>query len=65
LKELGLKGIRLFVSDKCLGPWESFIRKPCGSGALRFYRNMWTAVPTSKVKESAENPEEIAQSLGE
>ena len=36
LKERGLKGIRLFVSDKCLGLVESlgsFIRKRCGSGA--------------------------------
>jgi putative transposase len=36
LKERGLQGVRLFVSDKCLGLVESlgsFIRKRCGSGA--------------------------------
>src|ERR1700733_1945561 len=36
LKERGLAGVRLFVSDKCLGwwrAWESFTRKRCGSAA--------------------------------
>src|ERR1700734_1402440 len=57
LKERGLKGIRLFVSDKCLGLVESLgefypeaLWQRC---AVHFYRNVWTAVPTSKVKEVA------------
>lgn len=57
LKERGLKGIRLFVSDKCLGLVESLgefypeaMWQRC---AVHFYRNVWTAVPTSKVKEVA------------
>jgi transposase-like protein len=36
LKERRLQGVRLFISDKCLGLVESlgsFIRKLCGSGA--------------------------------
>src|SRR6202007_1792422 len=57
LKERGLQGVRLFVSDKCLGLVESFgefypeaLWQRC---AVHFYRNVWTAVPTSKVKEVA------------
>jgi transposase-like protein len=57
LKERGLKGVRLFVSDKCLGLVESLgefypeaMWQRC---AVHFYRNVWTAVPTSKVKEVA------------
>src|SRR3974377_1751695 len=57
LKERGLKGVRLFVSDKCLGLVESLgefypegLWQRC---AVHFYRNVWTAVPTSKVKEVA------------
>jgi len=54
LKERGLKGVELFVSDKCLGlvdnlaefypeaKWQRCI--------VHFYRNVWTAVPTGKVK---------------
>jgi transposase-like protein len=52
-----LKGVRLFVSDKCLGLVESLgefypeaLWQRC---AVHFYRNVWTAVPTSKVKEVA------------
>jgi putative transposase len=52
-----LKGVRLFVSDKCLGLVESLgefypeaLWQRC---AVHFYRNAWTAVPTSKVKEVA------------
>jgi len=58
LKERGLKGVWLFVSDKCLGLVESLgefypeaLWQRC---AVHFYRNVWTAVPTSKVKEVAE-----------
>src|SRR5579883_1388944 len=57
LKERGLKGVRLFVSDKCLGLVDSLgefypeaLWQRC---AVHFYRNVWTAVPTSKVKEVA------------
>jgi putative transposase len=57
LKERGLKGVRLFVSDKCLGLVESLgefyseaLWQRC---AVHFYRHVWTAVPTSKVKEVA------------
>ena len=57
LKERGLKGVRLFVSDKCLGLVESLgefypeaMWQRC---VVHFYRNVWTAVPTSKVKEVA------------
>ena len=57
LKERGLKGVRLFVSDKCLGLVESLgefypeaLWQRC---TVHFYRNVWTAVPTSKVKEVA------------
>src|SRR5215472_12961011 len=57
LKERGLKGVRLFVSDKSLGLVESLgefypeaLWQRC---AVHFYRNVWTAVPTSKVKEVA------------
>src|SRR5271170_2406454 len=57
LKGRGLKGVRLFVSDKCLGLVESLgdfypeaLWQRC---AVHFYRNVWTAVPTSKVKEVA------------
>ena len=57
LKERGLRGVRLFVSDKCLGWVESLgefypeaLWQRC---AVHFYRNVWTAVPTGKVKEVA------------
>lgn len=57
LKERGLVGVKLFVSDKCLGLVENLAEfypeakwQRC---VVRFYRNVWTAVPTSKVKEVA------------
>ena len=57
LKERGLKGVRLFVSDKCLGLVESLgefypeaLWQRC---TVHFYRKVWTAVPTSKGKEVA------------
>jgi transposase-like protein len=57
LKERGLKGVRLFVSDKCLGLIETLAEfypqaywQRC---AVHFYRNVWTAVPTSKVRDVA------------
>jgi transposase-like protein len=57
LKERGLRGVQLFVSDKCLGLVENLAEfypqalwQRC---AVHFYRNVWTAVPTGKVKEVA------------
>ena len=49
--------MRLFVSDKCLGLVESlgeFYPEAMWQRCMvHFYRNVWTAVPTSKVKEVA------------
>jgi putative transposase len=57
LKERGLKGVKLFVSDKCLGLVENLAEfYPEASWqrcVVHFYRNVWTAVPTGKVKEVA------------
>jgi transposase-like protein len=57
LKDRGLRGVKLFVSDKCLGLVENLAEfypearwQRC---AVHFYRNVWTAVPTGKVKEVA------------
>lgn len=57
LKERGLKGVELFVSDKCLGLVENLAEfypeakwQRC---VVHFYRNVWTAVPSGKVKEVA------------
>jgi transposase-like protein len=57
LKERGLKGVKLFISDKCLGLVENLAEfypearwQRC---VVHFYRNVWTAVPTGKVKEVA------------
>ena len=56
LRHLKLNGVRLFVSDKCLGLVESLsefypeaLWQRC---AVHFYRNVWAAVPASKVKEA-------------
>lgn len=57
LKQRGLKGVQLFVSDKCLGLVENLAEfYPEASWqrcVVHFYRNVWTAVPTGKVKEAA------------
>jgi transposase-like protein len=57
LKGRGLAGVRLFVSDKCLGLVENLadfypeaLWQRC---AVHFYRNVWTLVPTTKVREVA------------
>ena len=57
LKERGLKGVELFVSDKCLGLVDNLAEfypeakwQRC---VVHFYRNVWTAVPTGKVKDVA------------
>ena len=57
LKQRGLKGVELFVSDKCLGLVENFAdfypEAKWQRCVVHFYRNVWTAVPTGKVKEVA------------
>ncbi len=57
LKERGLAGVRLVVSDACLGLVESLAEfypeakwQRC---AVHFYRNVWSYVPKSKVKDVA------------
>lgn len=54
LKTRGLKGVRLFISDKCLGLVESLVEfypTACWQRcAVHFYRNVWTAVPTTQVR---------------
>lgn len=54
LKERGLKGVRLIVSDKCLGLVESLAEfypeaayQRC---VVHFYRNVWSLVPSTKVR---------------
>jgi putative transposase len=55
LKERGLKGVRLVISDKCLGLVEAL--GECFPEALwqrcivHFYRNVMRVVPTGKVRE--------------
>jgi transposase-like protein len=57
MKQRGLKGVELFVSDKCLGLVENladfFPEAQWQRCVVHFYRNVWTAVPTGKVKEVA------------
>ena len=57
LKQRRLKGFELFVSDKCLGLVENLAEfypeakwQRC---VAHFYRNVWTAVPSGKVKQVA------------
>ncbi|MGH8128130.1 MAG: IS256 family transposase [Gammaproteobacteria bacterium] len=54
LRERGLSGVRLFISDKCFGLVENLADfypdaawQRC---AVHFYRNVWTVVPSGKVK---------------
>lgn len=55
LKERGLKGVRLLVSDKCLGLVESlaeFYPEAAWQRCMvHWYRNVMSVVPKSKVKE--------------
>jgi len=55
LKERGLKGVRLVVSDKCMGLVESLAEQFPEADwqwcAVHFYRDTWNEVPSSKVKE--------------
>jgi putative transposase len=57
MKQRGLKGVQLFVSDKCLGLAENladfYPEAKWQRCVVHFYRNVWTAVPTGKVKEVA------------
>jgi transposase-like protein len=57
LKERGLTGVELFVSDKCLGLVEQLAEfYPAAQWqrcVVHFYRNVWTAVPSGKVREVA------------
>lgn len=57
LKDRGLKGVKLFISDKCLGLVESLgefypeaLWQRC---VVHFYRNVLTATPKGKAKEVA------------
>ncbi len=54
LKERGLSGVRLFISDKCLGLIENladFYPEAAWQRCIvHFYRNVWTVVPSGKVK---------------
>jgi putative transposase len=57
LKDRGLSGVRLFVSDKCLGLVESvgefYPETKWQRCVVHFYRNVFTNVPRSKVKDVA------------
>lgn len=57
LKERGLSSPRLIISDKCLGLVEALGEFYPEAGwqrcTVHFYRNVWTAVPSGKVKEVA------------
>jgi putative transposase len=57
LKERGLRGVKLFVSDKCLGLVEAlgefYPEASWQRCVVHFYRNVFTAVPSGKMKEVA------------
>jgi len=57
LKSRGLKGVKLFISDKCLGLVESlaevFPESKWQRCMVHFYRNVFSAVPKRKVREIA------------
>jgi putative transposase len=57
LKERGLRGVEVFISDRCLGLVESLGEfYPDASWqrcVVHFYRNVFTVVPKGKVKEVA------------
>jgi len=57
LKERGLRGVKLFISDKCVGLVESladfYPEAHWQRCVVHFYRNMFTVVPRGKVKEVA------------
>jgi len=57
LKQRGLDGVQLFISDKCMGLVESlaeyYPEVPWQRCAVHFYRNVFSNVPSTKVKEVA------------
>ena len=57
LKSRGLQGVRLVVSDKCLGLVETladfYPQAQWQRCVVHFYRNVFTAVPKGRVKEVA------------
>jgi putative transposase len=57
LKSRGLRGVQLFVSDKCLGLVESladfYPEAKWQRCVVHFYRNVFTAAPKGKVKDVA------------
>ena len=57
LKERGLTGVKLVISDKCLGLVQAVAEFYPEAGwqrcVVHFYRNVFTAVPKGKVKEVA------------
>ncbi|HPB66405.1 MAG TPA: IS256 family transposase [Spirochaetales bacterium] len=57
LKQRGLSGVQLFISDKCMGLVESlgeyYPDVPWQRCAVHFYRNVFTNVPSTKVNEVA------------
>lgn len=57
LKERGLRGVRLVISDKCLGLvealGETFPEARWQRCMVHFYRNVFRVVPTGKVREVA------------
>jgi putative transposase len=57
LKERGLKGVRLMISDACLGLTESiaevFPQADWQRCAVHFYRTVFSLVPSTKVREVA------------
>ena len=57
LKERGLKGVSLFISDACMGLTESLAEFYPGAEwqrcTVHFYRNIFSVVPSGKVKQVA------------
>ena len=57
LKQRGLEGVQLVISDKCLGLvesiYETFPEARWQRCAVHFYRNVFTMVPKGKVKDVA------------
>jgi putative transposase len=55
LKQRGLQGVRLIVSDRCLGLVESLAEFYPAAAYQRcvvhFYRNVWSLVPSTKIRE--------------
>ena len=53
LKKRGLKGVKMFVSDKCLGLIESigeyYPESDWQRCVVHFYRNVWSKVPANKI----------------